>query len=188
MHLAKPRPPLASIIKVQTIQAAQGQEEIILARETPSYQKAIESLTAQAFGPGRYSRSAHLLRQDIGHDPLLSFIILGRNGLLASLRMNAIKIAKQRGALLGPLVVTSDYQNYGLGKQLMHTAQQEAHKRQVPFLLLIGNAAYYQRFGFSQVPNGQIRLPAPADPTRVLAYEIIPETLAKSHGLVRPGW
>ena len=41
-------------------------------------------------------------------------------------------------------------------------------------VLLVGDMPYYGRFGFAPVPPGQITLPGPVDPARLLALELEP--------------
>jgi predicted N-acetyltransferase YhbS len=54
----------------------------------------------------------------------------------------------------------------------------------VALVLLVGDTAYYGRFGFAPVPTGQIRLPGPVDPARLLAAELRLGTLATFRGLI----
>ena len=51
-------------------------------------------------------------------------------------------------------------------------------------VVLVGDPPYYERFGFRRVPPGQILLPGPADPARILAAELSPGALARFHGVV----
>jgi predicted N-acetyltransferase YhbS len=43
---------------------------------------------------------------------------------------------------------------------------------------------YYGRLGFVPVPPGQITLPGPVNPARLLAFELQPRALAGFSGLV----
>jgi predicted N-acetyltransferase YhbS len=51
-------------------------------------------------------------------------------------------------------------------------------------VVLVGDMPYYGRFGFNPVPPGQIRLPGPVDPNRLLALELVPGALANASGLM----
>ena len=51
------------------------------------------------------------------------------------------------------------------------------------FVLLVGDAPYYARFGFEPAPAG-LDLPGPVDRARFLAFEIIPGALANAGGMV----
>jgi predicted N-acetyltransferase YhbS len=44
---------------------------------------------------------------------------------------------------------------------------------------------YYGRFGFEPVPPGQITLPGPVDPARLLALGLVPGALAAAAGQVK---
>jgi len=48
----------------------------------------------------------------------------------------------------------------------------------------VGDMPYYGRFGFVPIPPGQITLPGPVDPKRLLALELQPGALAGASGLV----
>jgi predicted N-acetyltransferase YhbS len=52
-------------------------------------------------------------------------------------------------------------------------------------VLLVGDMPYYGRFGFEPVPPGQITLPGPVDPARVLALELVPGALQAATGQVK---
>ena len=50
----------------------------------------------------------------------------------------------------------------------METSVDAARKTEFGAILLVGDLPYYQRFGFEKVKHGQIKLPGPADPDRIL--------------------
>ncbi len=52
-------------------------------------------------------------------------------------------------------------------------------------MLLVGDMPYYGRFGFAPVPPGQITLPGPVDPARLLALELEAGALAAAIGQMR---
>ena len=52
-------------------------------------------------------------------------------------------------------------------------------------MLLVGDMPYYGRFGFQPVPPGQITLPGPVDPARLLAVELVPGALQGAAGQVK---
>jgi predicted N-acetyltransferase YhbS len=54
----------------------------------------------------------------------------------------------------------------------------------VRLVLLVGDEPYYGRFGFRPVPVGQITLPGPVNPARILAAELADGALAGYAGLV----
>ncbi|HWK34315.1 MAG TPA: N-acetyltransferase, partial [Hyphomicrobium sp.] len=86
--------------------------------------------------------------------------------------------------LLGPLVVDREFSGQGFGKRLISQAMASAKADGVQLMLLVGDEPYYGRFGFRPVPFGQICLPGPVDPRRLLAAELAPDALAHFKGAV----
>jgi predicted N-acetyltransferase YhbS len=74
--------------------------------------------------------------------------------------------------LLGPLAVDEGCRNRGIGGGLMRRAIGIAGRRGHDALLLVGDAAYYQRFGFSAAKTGALQLPGPFERPRLLGCEL----------------
>jgi predicted N-acetyltransferase YhbS len=129
---------------------------------------SIEDLQADAFGPGRYARTAFRIRENVPHRPDLSFVGMAGSRIAGSIRLSPILIGQSDALLLGPLTVAPDFKNRGLGKGLMQTAMDAAAAAGDKAVLLVGDAPYYRPFGFQKVPYGQITLPGPVDPERLL--------------------
>ena len=51
-------------------------------------------------------------------------------------------------------------------------------------LLLVGDAAYYWRFGFSAEKTAALWMPGPHEPDRLLACELTPGTLDGARGMI----
>jgi predicted N-acetyltransferase YhbS len=147
----------------------------------------VAALHARAFGPGRFARTAYRVRE--GAAPFSSFCRVGRldGQLVAAVRFTPITIGGRRGALLlGPLAVNPDFANRGYGRGLVAEAMEEARKAGIALVVLVGDEPYYARLGFKRVPPGQITLPGPVDPRRLLAAELIEGSLAGFTGPVVP--
>lgn len=154
--------------------------------ETDGDAAILSELSAQAFGPGRFTRSAYRVREGI--PPVKGLCLCGQlNGkLVGGVRFTAIRIgAMEGGALLGPLVVDPAEKGKGYGKALVEEGLTRARAEGFSLVLLVGDMPYYARFGFQPVPPGQITFPGPVDPARLLALELVPGALAGAKGLVR---
>ena len=161
--------------------------EFSLERELPLHVDAIEQLHRDAFGPGRFARTAFRVREAVEPEPSLSYVALCHGHMAGSVRLSPITIGKCRALLLGPLAVHPDFKKKGAGALLMEKAIEEAHNLDYCAILLVGDYDYYKRFGFQRVPVGKILLPGPVDPMRVL---ILPFDKAEAHlceGVVTPG-
>ncbi|WP_420414122.1 GNAT family N-acetyltransferase [Roseibium sp.] len=141
----------------------------------------IEDLQAEAFGPGRFARTAFRIRENVPHREDLAFVGMAGSQLAGSVRLSPITIGETDALLLGPLTVSPDFKNRGLGKALMRTALDAAKAAGDQFVLLVGDAPYYSPFGFEQVPFGNITLPGPVDPERLLIARLHQDDLPEGH-------
>jgi predicted N-acetyltransferase YhbS len=153
--------------------------------EQPADSAEIESLHAQVFGPGRFARAAFRLREDMPHDPTLSFVALAGDEFVASVRLTAIRIGDRPALLLGPLAVKPEHKGRGAGKQLVRIALQTAREAGHRVVLLVGDEPYYGPLGFTQLQRNAITLPAPVDPDRVLVAGLTADALEGLGGEAR---
>jgi predicted N-acetyltransferase YhbS len=154
--------------------------------ETGGDAPALSQLSAEAFGPGRFTRSAYRVRE--GVPPVKSLCLCGLldGKLVGGIRFTAIRIGESEGAaLLGPLVVDPLVKGKGFGKALVAEGLVRARGEGFALVLLIGDMPYYGRFGFQPVSPGRITLPGPVDPARLLAVELVPGALAGAAGAVK---
>ncbi|MBN9673675.1 GNAT family N-acetyltransferase [Roseibium aggregatum] len=154
--------------------------------EEASDTATIDDLQAEAFGPGRFARTAFRIRENVPHRPDLSFVGVAGPHIAGSIRLSPITIGTTRALLLGPLTVSPDFKNRGLGKALMRTAMDSAAAAGEEAVLLVGDAPYYSPFGFQQVPPGLITLPGPVDPARLLIAPLNGGDMPSGH--VQGGW
>jgi len=140
----------------------------LVAPEKPEDYCLVEKLAEEAFGPGRFTRTAFRLREGVPHEPDLSFVTWIGGQPIASVRLTKIWVGENLGLLLGPLVVSNAYKNKGFGARLMTTVVDAARTAGHEWILLVGDYPYYQRFGFEAVEPGKISLPGPVDPQRLL--------------------
>ena len=67
----------------------------------------------------------------------------------------------------------------------MRRAIAEASFRGHAAILLVGDAAYYERFGFSAQATGRLAMPGPYERHRLLALELAPGALEGADGVIR---
>lgn len=153
--------------------------------ELAAHDPEIEDINAEAFGPGRYTRAAYAIREGGPHRRDLSFVALTGGEVIASVRMTPIAAGEGRALLLGPLAVRPAAKNRGIGRKLVAIALEAARKHGIGLVILVGDAPYYAPLGFSiVVPRGQLTMPRPVDPARLLACELVPGALAGFAGAV----
>jgi predicted N-acetyltransferase YhbS len=66
----------------------------------------------------------------------------------------------------------------------VHHAIREAARRRYGAVLLVGDAAYYSRFGFSSEKTNALWLPGPYERHRLLGCELKPGALDGARGLI----
>lgn len=161
------------------------QLELTYARELPDHDSEIEAINAAAFGPGRFTRAAHFIREDGPHDRALSYVALMGGVVVGSLRLTPIDIGGTPALLLGPLAVHAKWKNRGIGRKLMAISLEAAKKDGHRLIILVGDEPYYAPFGFKMVSPGCLVMPAPVDPRRLLACELFAGALNDVSGVVR---
>ncbi len=139
----------------------------------------VEAVLDRAFGPDRHARTAYRIREGMEWLPTLSFAALDADELLVG-TIQCWPIALQTKAgqvplvMVGPVAVLPERQGEGFGVGLMSAmlaadAQMAAAPRGALPQVLIGDADYYGRWGFSAVMTGGWRCPGPYEQHRLLA-------------------
>jgi predicted N-acetyltransferase YhbS len=143
---------------------------------------AREVLLDRAFGTLRLQKSAERLREGRLPAEGLSFTAEDRGCLVGTVRLWNINAGPARPALLlGPLAVDGAWRGLGIGAGLMRRATEAAVQLGCRAIVLVGDAAYYRRFGFSAEKTGRLWMPGPYERPRLLAKGLI---LDHAYGLI----
>jgi predicted N-acetyltransferase YhbS len=153
--------------------------------EQPDDALPIEKLHERAFGPGRFARTAFRLREGNRELPELCFVARVGTFLVGSIRLSRVKIGDTTALVLGPLAVEPAFSSKGIGMSLMTRAIDAARDGGDTLIFLVGDLPYYARVGFARVPMGQVSLPGPVDPARLLYLELQPDALKGVSGVMQ---
>jgi predicted N-acetyltransferase YhbS len=146
---------------------------------------ARERLLDQALGAGRFAKTAERLREGRLPADKLSFVATDKGRIVGSVRLWTVSAGPRRPALLlGPLAVAESHRNQGIGASLMRHALGYARLHRHRAVLLVGDAPYYERFGFTAGKTRDLWLPGPVERERFLGCELVPGALDGAHGLV----
>ena len=156
--------------------------------ETAGDAEAIERLHERTFGPGRYARTAYRIREGRAHSLALSFTARIGTLLVGSVRLTPICIGDTPALLLGPLTVEPPFRSHGIGSALIARALDNAKAMGHRLVVLVGDEPYYRKSGFRQIPKGQVAMPGPVDPARLLVAELAPGAFDGVAGTIRPDW
>ncbi|MFD2173334.1 GNAT family N-acetyltransferase [Rhodobacter lacus] len=132
----------------------------------------VEALYDLCFAPGRTALSSYRLREGVAPVKELCLTLREDGVLAAVIRYWPVRVGGERVLLLGPVAVHPTRQGEGLGGLLMRESLTEARKLGWERVLLVGDAPYYQRFGFEKIED--VEMPPPTNPDRVLALDLVP--------------
>ncbi|MEW9804446.1 GNAT family N-acetyltransferase [Mesorhizobium marinum] len=147
-----------------------------------------EALLDRAMGRNWKRKSSQKLRRGRRPSEGLAFVARTEDGVLAgTVRLWDVATGDGRTALLlGPLAVEPSLGNAGIGRALMAHAISEARRLGHKAIILVGDAAYYGRFGFSAEKTGRLAMPGPYERHRLLALELAPGALDGAVGVLKP--
>ncbi|MFD0858908.1 GNAT family N-acetyltransferase [Roseovarius aquimarinus] len=133
----------------------------------------VEALLDLCFAPGREALSSYRLREGIPPVPGLSAVARDEAGILAgAIRYWPVRIGDVTALLLGPVAVHPTHQGEGLGAFLMRSSLAAAREKGWERVMLVGDAPYYNRFGFERLDH--VEMPPPTNPDRVLGLDLVP--------------
>ena len=158
---------------------------ISIRTERPADVAAREALLDVAYGPVRFTKPSQRLRER--REAALSFVAQEQGRVIGTVRLWPVAAGGRPALLLGPLAVHPDCRRRGVGAALMRRALRAAAEAGHGAVLLIGDAGYYGRFGFTAEKTGALSMPGPYEPARLLALELAPAALDGAQGVVRAG-
>lgn len=123
---------------------------MIIRRESAADVEAIAHVTGAAFAdrPGGEVWLVGALREDSGWIPALSLVAEVEGEVVGHVVCTRGFVGETPALGLGPLSVRPDVQRRGVGKALMHAVLGAADALDEPMVVLLGDPAYYSRYGF----------------------------------------
>lgn len=141
--------------------------------ESPDDWWEVEALYDLCFAPGREALSSYRLRDGVPPQVGLSHVARDIDGILAgAIRYWPVHVGPHKALLLGPVAVHPTRQGEGLGRQLIETSLEAAEPLGWERVMLVGDAPYYNRFGFTRLEG--VVMPPPTNPDRVLGRAVQP--------------
>jgi predicted N-acetyltransferase YhbS len=159
-------------------------QNVNISPESPADTFARERLLDEAFGTARFEKTVERLR--IGRKPAEGLALTAKDcaHLVGTLRLWHVRAGGVPALLLGPLAVAKTRRGQGIGRALKEKAMGKAADAGHKAMLLVGDAAYYEPFGFSRRHTLSLALPGPVDEERFLGLELIDGALKEASGLV----
>jgi putative acetyltransferase len=147
---------------------------VIIRAETPADHEHIRRINDEAFGSTIEAKLVDAIRASDRFVPDLSLLAVSEGQSLGHVISSYVDLVPGTGRVLqvGPLAVLPSQQRRGVGSALMRETIRLAGERGEPLLLVEGNPAYYERFGFTRADAAGIEPP--------------PEALAAKYFMFRP--
>ena len=170
--------------------AAENQQDaapFAIRAERASDVAAREALLDASFGASRQLRTCQRLREGRAPAEGLALSVVRQGRLAGTLRLWHVSAGGKPALILGPLAVDPSCRGLGIGAALVKQALAIAAARGHGAVILLGDAAYYQRFGFSAEKTAKLSLPGPFERERLLGLELRDGALDGACGLILPG-
>ncbi|EWY38430.1 GCN5 family acetyltransferase [Skermanella stibiiresistens SB22] len=153
--------------------------------EQPHHAAAIDSLLDLSFGPERAGKTVYRLREGVSPVPELSLVAVEDDAVVGTIRYWPILIGGVTPTiLLGPIAIAPGMRSGGLGAQMIRQSLNRASAAGWRSVVLVGDAPYYSRFGFTRDLTLSMSLPGPVDLNRFLALELVDGALNGVSGML----
>ena len=145
---------------------------------------AREALLDACFGASRHTRTCQRLRDGRAPAEGLALSAVRQGQLVGTVRLWHVSAGGIPALMLGPLAVEDSSRKLGVGAALMDHALAAAKARGHRAVILLGDAPYYARFGFSAARTGELSLPGPFELDRLLGLELREGALDGAWGMI----
>lgn len=152
---------------------------------------AREALLDLCFGANRHGRTCQRIRDGRLPAEGLAFSAVHQGRLVGTVRLWHVSAGGKPALMLGPLAVDPACRSLGVGAALMRHALDVARRRgrntkEFGAVILLGDAPYYARFGFTPAKTAELALPGPFERDRLLAIELREGALDGAWGMIVP--
>jgi predicted N-acetyltransferase YhbS len=131
----------------------------------------IEPLLDRCFGVDRHQKTSYRYRRGVAPLTDLAFVAEDDTGtLVGAIRYWPIRLGPLPALLLGPLAIDPDRQGRGIGRALVFHSLESATAAGHRLVFLVGDPAYYARFGFTVAPSGIVM---PGEQASRLNYRVL---------------
>lgn len=147
---------------------------------------AREALLDVCFGANRHGRTCQRIRDGRLPAEGLAFSAVHQGRLVGTVRLWHVSAGGKPALVLGPLAVDPACRSLGVGAALMRHALAVAKRLGHGAVILLGDAPYYARFGFTLAKTAELALPGPFERDRLLAIELREGALDGAWGMIVP--
>jgi putative acetyltransferase len=121
-------------------------EPIQIREERSTDVAAIREVNTRAFGRRQEADIVDRLRANGGVS--LSLVATLDDRVVGHIMYSPVSLGALAGAGLGPVAVLPEHQRRGIGSRLIEAGNRKVAETGCPFIVVLGHADYYPRFGF----------------------------------------
>lgn len=162
---------------------------LIIRPETLEDYAAVYEVNKLAFGQENEARLVKNIRHAANFNPKLSLVAIKNEKVVGHILFSPINIQSPKGNIpvlaLAPLAICPEFQNQGIGSQLVKQGLEECQRLEHKVVIVIGNPTYYTRFGFSSATAKGLSAPFPVPDEAFMILELVPGTLDGISGMVK---
>ena len=135
-----------------------------------------------AFGRDAEARLVELLREA---PHVISLVAVSGDRLVGHIMFSPVTVdgcPEEFGFGLAPIAVLPDCQRQGVGSELIRAGLAECRARGIGFVVVLGHAGYYPRFGFATAADRGLSCEYPVAPEHFMVLELVPCRSRESQG------
>ena len=149
---------------------------------------AISEVNWRAFGGEVEARLVEKIRESASFNPELSLVAVKDEQVVGYVLFSDIIIQGREGGApalaLAPLAVSPEFQNQGIGSELVRRGLRECRRLGHKIAAVLGHPNYYTRFGFFPAIEKGISAPFPVPDEAFMVLELVPGALDGVTGTV----
>ena len=150
---------------------------------------AIHSVNLMAFGQEDEAFLVQRIRESSGFVPELSLVAAKDSRIVGHILFSRIHIETPTESVvvlsLAPMAVLPEFQNSGIGSQLVRQGLKKCRELGHTIVVVIGHPEYYPRFGFIPARKKGLDLHFPVADEAFMVCELEPDALEGITGMVK---
>lgn len=162
---------------------------IIIRPETSEDYTAIFEVNKLAFEQENEAQLVEKIRHLANFNPQLSLVAVKSSKVIGHILFSNIIIQSQKGSFsalaLAPLAVHPEFQNQGIGSQLVQQGLRKCQSLGHKIVVVIGHPTFYTRFGFSSATAKGLSVLWQVPDEAFMILELIPDALDGISGVVK---
>ena len=152
--------------------------DILVRQEQENDSDSVFSVVKSAFetmeqASGDEQDLVNRLRKSDAFIPELSLVAEQNGKIIGHILFTRMKIGKHGSLALAPVAVLPEYQNQGVGAQLIREGHRIARELGYRSVILVGHPGYYPRFGYRPASQWKITAPFEVPDEAFMALELV---------------